>query len=289
MSFVTDAHRQAYARDGIAKVEGVFDRAWVETLTHAFDRLIARVEQGQDLGPRLFANSSNGDGDVQPASGRAHLRFAIGHDADLWRWVTDSPVGQLVGDMIGARTVQFWQDTWFSKKAAGQDSATVWHHDAPGLFSGEHYPVTWVALTDVGPNDAPLITFRGSHRDERLFVPPYRPGKEHLPLAEGFYETSVMEKEVAAAPDRIQVWTMKAGDVLVMHPVTWHASLSSKPGGAPRRLALTVRWLGNDVEYRPNPYSMGAGHFPELDKVPIGTKPPFDFLPVIWRRPDLAA
>lgn len=284
-----DRYRAAYERDGTVHVPAAFDDRWVSLLRDAFDRLILTVD-GSGPPPRARAETAN-DAAIQPitgfrerASGRAHLRNAASHDPAIWSWVTESPAGELVGTLTGSTRLQFWYDLWFCKDPcdAPAEGATAWHHDATGQpFTGSAMPSLWIALGDVGIDDAPLISFRGSHRDPILYRPPLSPTEGEVPLPPGYRPVETMRAAIAAEPGRVQTWLCKAGDALLIHPQTWHASLPQL--GQTRRLACTSRWLGDDLCYDPGPFAF-AGFHTGVRGLDRGTRPPVDFLPVVWRR-----
>lgn len=276
---ISESQRKEYETEGVVLLEQSFAPEWISRLTNAFDWLQSLLRAGRALPHCGDPGIRPADGDFDARTGRAHLRNAAPHDPDVRAWAAESPAADLVASLLGARTVQLWYDLWFCKEAGGGiEAATPWHHDSVGhCFEGPHIPSLWIALSDVGPDDAPLLTLQGSHRDPRLFPPPYRPGKEHLPLAEGYSPIEVMQAEVAAQPSRVRVWTVRAGDSLLIHPQTWHASLPQR-SSEQRRLACTSRWLGTDLSFQPRPYSFN-GYYRGADSLPIGTRPPYDFLP----------
>lgn len=280
---ISQLQRQDYETEGVVLIEQAFSPQWVARLTTAFDRLQGRIRAGLPLPHCGDPGARDADGDFDARTGRAHLRNAAPHDSDVRAWAVESPAADLVASLLGVSTVQLWYDLWFCKEAGGGiEAATPWHHDSVGhCFEGPHIPSLWIALSDVGPDDAPLLTLPGSHRDPRLFPPPYRPGKEHWPLAEGYTPIEVMHAEVAAQTSRVQTWTVRAGDCLLIHPQTWHGSLPQRSPER-RRLACTSRWLGSDLAFQPRPYSFN-GYYRAADLLSVGARPPFDFLPTLVR------
>jgi ectoine hydroxylase-related dioxygenase (phytanoyl-CoA dioxygenase family) len=89
------------------------------------------------------------------------------------------------------------------------------------------------------------------------------------------------DQPVAAQASRVQTWTVRAGDCLLIHPQTWHASLPQRSPER-RRLACTSRWLGSDLAFQPRPYSFN-GYYRAADLLSVGARPPFDFLPTLVR------
>lgn len=278
--------KAAYDADGCVKIPNAFDAAWVDVLTQTFDSHLGRIRAGDKPSQCLRGTAAPADGDFNDDFGNSHLRNAAANDEGLWRWVSQSPAAEIVGAVTGASSVQYWYDIWFCKEAganAGQGGATPWHHDASGHpFSGAHMPSLWVALTDVTSEDAPLMTYGGSHKDPRYFRPPYTPGKESLETPSDYGRNEDMLQAVEDNPDKVQVWTCKAGDALLLHPLTWHASLPQVASDR-RRLAFTTRWLGSDLVWDPKPFSFN-GYFTGADALVPGDTAPVDFLPVLWTR-----
>ena len=90
--------------------------------------------------------------------------------------------------------------------------------------------------------------------------------------------------ERAQAPDAdIRVWTAKAGDILIIHPKTIHASLPRTGNDGGRRLAFTVRWVGSDVVWEPTPLTT-LSPFDTHPLMERGKPPPETLFPIVWRR-----
>ncbi len=288
---VTADHVARYRAEGCVAIEGAFDAGWVERLTRAFDRMMGRIRAGDTAPANIPGLNVYGfDGDHWDDTGRRHLRNGVPHDPDLWAWAVESPAAEIVGRVLESDFVQFWYDLWFEKSGATDGSATQWHHDATGhVFVGPDIPSLWVALSDIGPEDAPLMTFAGSHLRDEKFPPPYRPGKEDWPLPGDYLLLEELEAIVAAHPEAVRTWTLRAGDCLVIHPATWHGAPPYRGRPEGRRLAITSRWIGRQLRYDPPYFAEGASYYPEANALPRGARPPFDFLPVLWRDPALPA
>lgn len=179
-----------------------------------------------------------------------------------------------IGPIIGASWIRHWQDEFFLKEPL-QDNATPWHHDeAAWPFKGEFVPTLWIALTDVEANGSALQTLRGSHR---LFGPAFPPPRDAAaPLIEGYASAPDFDRLVAEGMVDLQTWNVRAGDGVLFHPRTIHGST---PNHTPSpRIAISHRWLGERVEYKPDSYSVNE---PAISGSP--STEPNEVFPVVWR------
>ena len=282
MSAVTPAQREAYERDGVALVEGAFSGVWVEDVTAAFDRVVAKAAD-PDYDPRPLAGSAARSLElVRGKFGDLMVRGLTPHDPAFELWIIDSPAAQLCAEITRSSTMRFWTDAAFQKDTTGETNGTPWHNDyCTWPFWGEQLPILWLALTDVGIEDAPLQTLLGSHDEPHRYYswlsPPglgtnsmYRPWQELL--------------DKVAAPDApIKAWTMRAGDCLLMHPKLIHSSLPRSSTKRGRRLALSTRWLGDDAIWAPDAYTPMCEYLSREADMVHGHAPSERLFPVVWR------
>lgn len=291
---ISEAVIDTYRREGAARIDGAFV-GWVPRLLAAHDRLQARLEAAAVAGATgRAAKIAHADG-FPPLTynhnhaGQFGIRNAVFFDDDFRDWMLNSPAADIVGQVIGARTLQFWWDQSFCKAANSMpEAATQWHTDAGSFsFVGEMLPSFWIAATDVGPDNAPLITVAGSHNDRRMFRPVF--GKEHVKvLPPPYAELSELENIAKAPGAVIRTWTMAAGDCLVIHPRTYHASLAPVPG-AGRRIGLTSRWLGDDIRWQLREMTFTYPDDKRFRNIVQDAPPPEAEFPIIWRRSSEAA
>lgn len=285
---VDPADIKTYQEEGAVCVKGAF-KEWVPRLMAAHDRLQDKLEsQAEETPNGKSAKIENEDG-YPPLTysigknGHFGIRNAVFADPDFRAWMTESPAADIMGQVLGAKTLQFWWDQSFCKtEDAAVGGATPWHTDAGSFsFLGEMLPSFWIAGTDVGPGNAPILTAVGSHKDRRLFRPVF--GKEHVKqMPENYAELDEITKVVEDPNTEIKTWTVEAGDCLIIHPRTYHAS-SEPHADAGRRIALTSRWLGDDIRWKKTEMTFDYPDDKRFDNIVQDQAPPEDSFPVIWR------
>jgi ectoine hydroxylase-related dioxygenase (phytanoyl-CoA dioxygenase family) len=274
---VTDDERETYRSKGAVRLRGVVSAAYIARLTMAIETLVAASAEPGWRAPE--SATQNPLTIVHGASDFMATNMVPAHP-DLRAFVTESGIARIVASLIDSTTLRFWIDAVFEKRGPAGGAATAWHHDiCTWPFWGEQMPILWVPLTDVGADDTPLMTLDGSHRGGVRYYspfstpglalsPPYRPWQDLLDAAE-------------ADDARISTWPMPAGDVLVMHPATVHASKAWPEGRAGRRLALSLRWLGDDARWAPDAFAV---RIPRLVDNPLmihGAPPPDALFPLV--------
>ena len=283
MPAVTSAHRASYERDGIVRIEGAFSGRWVEDLTAAFDRVVAKAADPNYERRALGSPGLRSLDLVRDKFGDLLVQGAMAHDPVFQEWLTDSPAAQLCAEIAGSNTMRFWTDAAFQKDTSGDTNGTPWHNDyCTWPFWGEQLPILWLALTDVGIEDAPLQTLLGSHDEPHRYYSWLSP--KGLETSAMYHPWQELLDKVAVPGAPIKTWTMKAGDCLLMHSKIIHSSLprtTTRPG---RRLALSTRWLGDDAVWAPDAYTpMGEYLTRESDMV-HGCAPSSRLFPVLWQR-----
>lgn len=274
-------HVARYAAEGCVRVPGVFDAATCARLTQAIDAA------AEVFGTAAFDALASGAKHQNPPTvhrgeGQLQLRNFAQHVPALREWLHDSVAAELVARLMGARHVRFWMDATFLKWGSSPESATPWHNDECTFpFRGAMMPSFWVALTDVTPDDAPIVTLRGSNLDPwRYHSPMSDPNafvNEHIPW-------SHLERRVAQPDAPKDVWPCAAGDILLIHPKTIHASLPRKASNTGRRIALTTRWLGDDVCWAPNALTIKIPSLESTGLMRTGAPPPDELFPIVWEK-----
>ncbi len=279
-SYDIPALKHAYAADGVVKLPGLVSADWVARLRAAFDEFLKR-----DPGEVYSTYFGHGPG-------RTSIRFMWREMPELLTFAKESGVAPVIGAIVGASFLRFWYDNSFIHeagydgytRAAGYDremlSGTPWHHDAVVFpFTGEMNPGLWVALTDVSEDSAPLECIRGSHKGDVLYRPAVYVDQQDV--EEGFEALPDFDAKLAAGECEKMTFPMRAGDALVLHPMLIHGAPPAKDGAA-TRIGFSSRWAGDDIRWKPRPYSMRFLGV-DYDDVAVGTAPEGEFFPLVWQ------
>lgn len=276
---VTEAQIAEYRRDGCTRVEAIF-ADWVEPLAAAIDRIAAIFAAGDTPIPSLPSPVQNPPSIHRTGEGGIQLRNCMPCDPLFRDWARNSPAAQMVGELMGAAHTALWMDASFIKQGSDADAATPWHNDVCTFpFTGNHLPSLWIALTDVSPDNAPMLTLAGSNQDDWRYHSPLSRQDMTLP---GYRPWAELEARCAAPDAPVRQWTARAGDALLIHPKTIHASRPRAAGLPGRRLAFTTRWIGSDVVWNPDPLSAVIGPLVDHPDLEIGKPPPMSLFPILW-------
>jgi len=282
MSKVTQAHIDCYNEVGAVRVPGVFDAAFVQRLSGLLDEAVSTLRAGtfpERAGPDpVFRGIEFEDHD-----GYVRLVNLMPQMPALQRAILDSPAAETVAALTGATSLRFWLDATFSKVGLAKETATPWHNDEC-TFSllGEHLPSLWIALTDVDADNSPLQTLAGSHRDRHRYHSSFLPQDKERPP--NYRPWSELLERVNAPGADIRTWTAEAGDILLIHPKTIHGAPPRRGDLGGRRLAFTLRWIGSDVLWQPNPLTFGRAPFDRHPAMTVDAPPPEEVFPIVWRR-----
>lgn len=274
----------AYERDGCVHIPGAFSGYWQKRLFEATNRIIEKHNANKGNKPDLAFDAVVEEVIVlDKYPGRIGFRQAVDYDPDFQAWARESCALDLVAKVIKSSKLRYLMDTTFCKVKSDSETATPVHHDiAVYCFKGTQVPSLWVALSDVGEDDAPLKTVLGSHHwQDFMYRPPTDSNDQ--PLIPGYKELSEIDARIEAEGADWKTWPCKAGDALVIHPYTLHASLPKEsPDGM--RIGFSSRWMGDDVKWSPNAFSP-TYHVKDRETLSPGDSPPDEQFPVVWSAP----
>jgi ectoine hydroxylase-related dioxygenase (phytanoyl-CoA dioxygenase family) len=270
---VTEAACKTYDRDGVVLLRHAFAPAQVDALAHRMTDMVDAAVSG-----KLDLVTSR-------APGRAEVYNSVRREQLFRNFVFRSAAPEIAARIAGSQLVRFYFDVTFCKIGADLTktggAATSLHHDVASFaFKGRQLPSLWLALTDVPLDAGPLVFALGSHtHTETLFR---ASGNYTDPPAEGYRDHGDVIGFIAQERFEMRTFPAEAGDVIVIHPYVLHGS-TPVAKGARRRLGFCTRWMGDDVTWRPSPYTLGEARM--ISNLPVGSKPPDESFPVTWSRP----
>lgn len=270
-SYDLQALKAVYDQDGVVKVPGLVDHAWVARLTDVLTDFLK-----DDPGEGNSVNFGHGPG-------RTTVRWMWRERDEVLQFARESGIAPTVAAIIGTTRLRFWYDNTFIQDSGFKGavrSGSPYHSDSSAFpFTGEQNPSVWVALTPVTHESAPLTCLRGSHRTGLRYRPPVGVDKD-TPLPEGFVEQPDWDAAVAAGEWQRVSFEMDPGDTLIIHPATIHGAPPAEDG-APRRIGFTSRWAGDDVRWNVHDYAM---RIPDIDYEDVTEGEPVGgaYFPEVW-------
>ena len=200
------------------------------------------------------------------------------------QFCAETPLPEIAGRCMGGDWARLYFDHLFYREAGGGDD-TPWHQDWPYWpVRGRQIVSVWVALTPCGPDSSALQFVRGSHHWGKM----YRPVQFNASRsADGFLagnEAGETLPDIDANPEEYEIlsWDMDAGDAIVFSAATIHGAKDNAGGG--RRVAVSVRYLGEDAVWDPRPGTDRAVQ-PDAAACRPGQPPTDDqTFPIVWRR-----
>lgn len=271
---ITEDDIRTYEEDGVVCLRGMFDADWCQRM---YDASIRYMESGQGR-QRIV--------DRPDETGKFYSNvFMCGSDRDFLAFRDESPAAEIAATLMRSDQVRFWYDQLFIKEPTTV-APTQWHHDLPFWpFLGEHLVSIWVALTPVSKESSGLEYIRGSHKWDK-FYRPVTPDEDPA-FANPDLEPCPNFSERQDDPSlEFLSWEMQPGDCICHHPLAVHGAGPNK-SQSQRRVGLSIRFFGDDVQYDPKPYTV---KLPTEPTCKPGEYPADDSLfPVIWERDQAAA
>lgn len=265
---VTAEHVETYRRDGVVLIRNMLDAEWIRTMQQAIAEVTARPAEFGLLGPSHGAMTS--------------VCFMWRNPGAFRDYVFDSPIGEVVGRVIGADSIRMYHDHLFAKPPRSP-KVMQWHCDETAWpVRGEMAPNIWTAFSPVNAENGRIEYVAGFHRHcvERDLHFGFRPDQ-----ANGLCPDFEKERGNPAFPFRFVSFDMQPGDAVVFHPHTPHFSKGNDSASL-ARIGLAVRLFGDDVRW----YNPGyKAPIPDVTEMPEGQAPEGELFPVIWRRSISAA
>ena len=269
-----------YDQHGVVHLPGFLDAEAVRVVLGEIDRAAA-ASTGPGAVPGLARSFGRG-------RGRMTIRSQSDENPVIREFLFQRALAEPVARISGSRELQFWFDLTFIHEAdaeGGSGEGSGWHHDISAFgFKGEKLPSLWMAMTPAVEGQSRIEFIDGSHRSVPGF---FRPPTSSTPrLDDPMLEIPDYDALVAEGREQRLAWDCAPGDALLIHPFTIHGA-KGNAGNARhgRRVAITTRWLGDDVRWLPlDPrFTSGAGIDPDHPP-PLGSRPSPATFPVVWAR-----
>lgn len=274
---------ETYERDGTALIPGAFTD-WVQPLRESVLAVIEGQRAGTVTPDDAYCVFQNPLTVIEQFGGGAMALNIVPYDPGFADWLDRSSAAEMAATIMRSDKVRFWVDATFLKEENQAAEGTPWHNDTcTWPFWGKQMTILWIALTDVGPQDGPLITVRGSHAGDGRYYSTFFPQDQEPPP--GYRPWQELMDQAESPNAEIQTWTMQAGDCLFMHPTTIHGSAPRLADSGRPRLAFSTRWLGDDVVWKPDPLTEPMTvRLVDHPGMTYNAPPPDEIIPLQWPR-----
>ena len=235
---LSEAERQYYFDNGYVVVGQLLPDPWLERLRAAAAEIVERSRACVESDAQYILEQ--GHSAATPRLQR--LTSPVNHHPAFWDYTSQSPVGDMVADVVGP-DVKFYHDK-LNFKSSGGGAPFHWHQDIPYWPHTNYSPVTvGVYLEDCDGTQGPLTVVEGSHQGELYSM----------------YDTQ--GRFISRIEDHLLDWvsddafdelTGPAGTVFLINCRTIHGSKSNDTDRA-RPLLLTVYSSADAFPYRANP------------------------------------
>ena len=259
---VTGEDIEAFKRDGAICLRNVVDADTINRMREASLDIMhnggGRIRSGatdEKTGPRFFSSTF------------------LAHTDDRFKsFARNSVMPAVAAQMMQVPAVRFFYDQLFIKEP-GTRSVTAWHNDLPYWpLRGDDILSFWVALTPVDAQSSGVQYVAGSHLWRTMFqaiTPDQDPAFQHPEWKPAPNYSDPQER----GAERLLSWDLNPGDVIVHHPLTAHGA-GGNASATQIRIGLSLRYMGDDVQWDPRPYVMtlpiapdvAAGAYPDDDR-----------------------
>jgi ectoine hydroxylase-related dioxygenase (phytanoyl-CoA dioxygenase family) len=207
---------EAFERDGVICLRGIFDDTWVERMRVAIDRALTNPGPLSD--------------DVINGGRFLNDNFLWTRDEDFRAFVFSSSAAELASQLLKTEKVNLLADNLLVKEP-GANTPVSWHNDQPYWpVQGGKLCSIWLALDYVTQESGALKYIKGSHKWGKQLRAQENPG-------------GLVKRE----SHEFVFWDLEPGDCLVHHMLTLHSSAANT--SSRRRRGLVTVWAGDDVTY----------------------------------------
>lgn len=235
---LSDVERQHYFDHGYVVADQLLPEDWLQKLRAAAAEIVERSRGYVESDTQYIIE----EGHSAQTPRLKRLTSPVNHHPTFWAYTSESPVGDMVADVVGP-DVKFYHDK-LNFKWSGGGAPFHWHQDIPYWPHTNYSPVTvGVYLEDCDETQGPLTVVKGSHEGE-LFS---------MYDAEGRFISRIEEHLLDwVSDDAVEKLTGPAGTVFLLNCRTIHGS---RPNDTDRMrpLLLTVYSSADAFPYRANP------------------------------------
>ena len=257
--------KDAFARDGVVKLSGVFDEQWIALLREAVDTNIA------EPGPHARHYTPEG------STGFFFGDYCNWRRIDGYRkFAFESPAAAIAAELLGASKINFFHEHILVKGPNTQER-TPWHHDQPyWVVDGAQACSLWIPLDPV-PREMGVEFVAGSHRSGGWYAPKSFSTEQDHPGNEG---ETVPDIDARRDEFDLRSFSVEPGDCIAFHALTIHGAPGNASSNA-RRRAVAMRFTGDDARFVRRDGYMS----PPFEDVtlPIGAPMDSEHFPVVWR------
>ncbi len=269
-----------YQEHGAVRLAGLIEPEWVERILATIDETSHLADQPQPPGRDL----SFGRGD-----GRMTIRYMWRDVPVVREFLLRPELAEPIARIVGTKTLRFWFDLTFIHTGAGGEAGvgTPWHHDiAAFTFKGEQLPSMNISRLRFSSARVIAIHSDGSHRS----VPGYYRTPDNPRPADGsddgFLDLPDFDAMVAEGREKIITWDCDPGDAIIIHPYVIHGARGNASGDDHgRRVAITTRWLGDDVRYLPTNWTKASKAVGiAKSNLHLGSRAQGEYFPLVWNQ-----
>jgi hypothetical protein len=198
-----------------------------------------------------------GDGAARPLmeDDEAHSQGLFFYDVAAWKRdpgvrkvAFDSGLPGIAAKLLGARYLNFWEDTTFVK-APHTRQKTAFHQDlAYFQIEGEQCVIVWIPLDPANRENGTMQYVRGSHKWGETYAP--NVFVSQTPIQSSPHPKCPDIEGKQAAYDIVS-FQVEPGDVIVHHVMTVHGSGGNRSDHW--RRAMSFRYCGDAVRYCDRP------------------------------------
>ena len=152
-------------------------------------------------------------------------------------------------------------------------------------------PSLWIALSPIGKASC-VETIAGTHNDKTMQWPRSF-NSRGVSWDKNERPDFIDYEKLRGDPSvRFLAWDMEPGDAILIHPRVHHGG-GDNPDATRDRIALSTRWIGDDIRWAPRPEAVNTPGLPHSEMV-AGAAPgdragDDAIFPVTWKRESLAS